>query len=131
MIIPNGPKNPRPKVLLVADDIFLRMSLKKALVEEGFEVRTAYDGVEGVELLLDDSSFSIAISHQNLSRMDGVSFLTAASMFSHETTAVLLQEADSPEPAVSDGISLILKKPFDKDQWVRAIETAFSEQKNL
>ncbi|PIP71697.1 MAG: hypothetical protein COW89_10485 [Nitrospinae bacterium CG22_combo_CG10-13_8_21_14_all_47_10] len=126
-----APRNPRPRVLLVDGDTFFRMSLKKALVEKGFEVRTAYDGVEGVELLLNDSPFSIVISHQDLSRMDGISFLSAASTFSHEITTVLLLEADSFEPVLSNEISLFLKKPFDEDQWVRDIESTFSGEMNL
>jgi|GEM_PF-2103714 len=116
------PENKKSKVLLVVDHMFFHLSIKETLVENGFEVRSAYDGIEGIEILLNEPNFNAVLSNLSFGIMDDSSFLSAASILSPDIITILIGESGIPECETSSEINLILKKPFQKAQWLQAIK---------
>jgi len=100
--------------------------MQNELTENGFDVRTASDSIEGIRILLNENKFSAVISNQDLMYMDGVSFLSAATMLSPDISTILLEDADSSHQDIVEGINLILKKPFQKNQWIHNIESTLA-----
>ncbi len=126
MIIHRHPHSFKPRILLVDPNIFFRLSMQNELTENGFDVRTASDSIEGIRILLNENKFSAVISNQDLMYMDGVSFLSAATMLSPDISTILLEDADSSHQDIVEGINLILKKPFQKNQWIHNIESTLA-----
>lgn len=62
----------REKILIIDDDPFFRKVLSDAFVENGFQVSTAGDGVEGVKVYLENTP-DVVISDLIMPRMGGVS----------------------------------------------------------
>lgn len=62
----------RGKILLIDDDTFFLKVLSDTFVENGFDIITANDGVEGVRAYLDNSP-DVVISDLIMPRMGGVS----------------------------------------------------------
>jgi len=110
------------KVLLVCDHTYFRISLKDGLEKVGFDVRSAYDGVEGVQLLLENPHYSAVISDFEFGPMDGVSFLSAATILSPKIVTILVEDTETSSLESTDKINLVLKKPFQRTLWVQAID---------
>ncbi len=67
------PKTNGPRLLLVEDDVNLLIGLREALTEAGYQVWTAQDGQQGVELL-DQAKPDLIVSDVMMPRMDGFEF---------------------------------------------------------
>ena len=63
------------QVLVVDDSSIVRTSVEKFLVENGIEVTTAVNGLEGLEKLKADSSIKLIISDISMPEMDGITML--------------------------------------------------------
>ncbi len=64
------------KVLLVEDDPFIRGVYEKILIKEGFEVVTANDGKQGLEVANAESP-ELIILDMLMPELDGIGFLEA------------------------------------------------------
>ena len=124
-------ENQRPKVLLADDHTFYSLDLKEALSAKGFDVRNVNDGIVGVEALLDDPEYSAVISNLAVGGMDAISFLISSKILCPHTTTILIDESDNIRAGTSKEVDLVLKKPFQKDQWVKTIESTLSEHSNF
>ena len=61
------------RILLIEDNRRLSDALRRTLVEDGYVVDTAYDGVEGEDLAL-TTSYSLIILDVMLPKRDGIEF---------------------------------------------------------
>ncbi|WP_323186044.1 two-component system response regulator CseB [Streptomyces sp. NBC_00047] len=69
---PAAPASPRPvRVLLVEDDDLMRRSFTVALERYGYRMKTAADGLEGLDLFRDES-FDLLILDVMLPGLDGI-----------------------------------------------------------
>jgi CheY-like chemotaxis protein len=110
------------KVLLVEDETSLAMILSDTLEAQGFEMRTAHDGEEGLRMF-DDQKPDVLVADVMMPKMDGfemvrrirktdsrtpVLFLTARSAVTGGGLTII---ANAPNPA---GVA-ILKSSFDDE----------------
>lgn len=65
------------RALVVDDSRAMRTILKKILMEIGFEVAEAGNGLEGLERLKEVDGISIALVDWNMPEMDGLEFVKA------------------------------------------------------
>src|SRR5207253_16628 len=65
-----GPRDPPIKLLLVDDDESLCRMFSTLFTKHGFQVTTAFDGIEGYETAL-RGEFDTIIADLNMPRMDG------------------------------------------------------------
>ena len=63
------------KVLVVDDSPTIRQQVGQTLVQSGFEVIEAADGIEGAELIASDANIGMVILDVNMPRMNGLEML--------------------------------------------------------
>lgn len=104
------------KILAVDDDPFTLKMLKKKLNKEGFDIETAPDGVEAVELI-DRHVYDIIITDLVMPNgVDGMDVLKAAKFKNKQTEVILLTAHASVENAVEamrKGAVDYLQKPIN------------------
>jgi two-component system chemotaxis response regulator CheY len=109
------------KVLIVDDSAVFRAQLERDLQEFGYEVVSADNGAEGVEVLNAHSDVSLIISDLNMPGMDGIEMLRVArTSTSHKSTpAFMLTTEGSPSIKAAGkevGVMLWIVKPYTKDK---------------
>jgi len=114
------------KVLAVDDSRSVRKLVEFTLKDRGFEVTTAEDGQEGLELLLKEQ-FDAVILDINMPRLDGFELLKKirASDATVSIPVVMLttegQEADK-EQAMMLGATAYIVKPFKPTSLLKVME---------
>ncbi|MFN3421741.1 MAG: response regulator [Armatimonadota bacterium] len=119
------------KILVVDDEVAIVRVLRDRLETEGFEVLTAYDGLQGVEVAQKEQP-DLIIMDITMPNMDG---LTAAKLLREkpETAHIPIimltargQETDE-QAGYQAGAVLYLMKPFSTRQLVREIRKVLGE----
>ena len=111
-----------PKVLAVEDDDDLRFLYETFLRTEGLEVVTARDAREGLRLL--DEGPDVVLLDLMLPGMDGYEFLEELRRRREhrDTTVIVLSAAIPPGRHRVPGADATIRKPFEFDGLLRAIE---------
>ncbi|MFA0782899.1 response regulator [Fervidibacter sacchari] len=119
------------KILVVDDEVAIVRVLRDRLEMEGFEVLTAYDGAQGVEIARKEQP-DLIIMDITMPNMDG---LTAARLLREqpETAHIPIimltargQESDE-RAGYQAGAALYFTKPFSTRQLVREIRRILGE----
>ncbi|EKC45214.1 two-component system response regulator, partial [human gut metagenome] len=102
------------KVLLVEDETSLAMILSDTLEAQGFEMRTAHDGEEGLRMF-DEQKPDVLVADVMMPKMDGFEMVRRIRK-TDSRTPVLFLTARSAVNDVVEGFELggndYLKKPF-------------------
>ena len=64
-----------PRILIVDDEVKLVKKLKKLLENDGYEIETAGNGKEALEVIKGSKPFDVIISDIRMEEMDGLTFL--------------------------------------------------------
>jgi len=112
-------------VLTVDDSRTMRDMLRLALIDAGFDVVQAEDGVQGLEVLQDVRP-DVIITDINMPRMDGYGFMQGvrADVQNRAIPILVLTTESSPEKKVrarDAGATGWIVKPFDPQKLVDAI----------
>jgi len=101
-------------ILVVDDEPIVRALLKDLLEEEGYEVMTAVDGIEGLERM-EEAHFSIIFSDIHMPRMDGLEFLKKAKEIAPMAIIIMMDSFPDKfgEEAEKEGALRCIHKPFD------------------
>jgi two-component system phosphate regulon response regulator OmpR len=114
------------KILLVADDPWIRDSLGRFLLDEGCRV-IALGGVPSGRIVLKMNRFDVVICDHRPPRLDGVAFLALARCALPDAILILLtgdrEETVRPE-AERAGVDEVIGKPFTVETMERSIERA-------
>lgn len=113
------------QILTVDDSRTMRDMLKAALVEAGYDVLQAVDGVDGLEVLK-GASPDVIVTDINMPKLDGFGFITAVratEQFQNTPILVLTTEFDPEKKAIARnaGATGWIVKPFDAQKLVSAI----------
>lgn len=103
------------RILLVEDNHRLSDSLRTTLMEDGYAVDTAYDGVEGEELAL-LTSYDVLILDIMLPKRDGIEICRSLRDQKKTTPILMLTARDSLDDRVlglDSGADDYLVKPFE------------------
>ena len=103
------------KILIVEDDVKIRLILKEILEEKGHEVEEAADGFEGFRKL-EQGSFDLCICDIKMPKMDGLEVLEKVKEAGLATNFVIISAhgtIDVAVQAVKKGAFDFLQKPFD------------------
>jgi DNA-binding response OmpR family regulator len=110
-------------ILVVEDDAEIRQMMTLFLQEEGFSVRTAVNGAQGLDLAL-ESPPGLVLLDMRMPVMNGSEFMRryreAASIL--PPVIVLTAAPDSFEAVQGLGVSGQLEKPFDLDDLLAAVK---------
>ena len=114
-------------VLTIDDSRTMREMLNHALVEAGYRVLQAVDGVEGLEVLqANGGSIDVVITDINMPRLDGFGVIEGVRADpAHRATPILVHTTESDaakkERARSAGATGWIVKPFNPVKLVDAV----------
>ena len=115
---------PRCRSILLVDDEPENRDVLAALLEETYEVYTAVDGEDALEVIASMGTVDLIIADQRMPRMTGVELLSKVAEHNPETVRIVLTAFSDVEPmleAINRGsVYRFLLKPFDSAE-IRAI----------
>lgn len=107
----------KAKILVIDDDTSLRRVLEYNLQEEGYEVKTAASGEEGL-MRLEPFGPNIVITDMKMTGMDGMKVLKSVREQSPETLVIIITafgSVDAAVEAMKAGAYDYITKPFNRD----------------
>ncbi len=113
-------------VLIVEDEKLIRWSLRERLEKEGYEVREAASGKEGLEKLSERESDLVLLDYR-LPDQDGIEVLKEISRTFPDTLVIMMtaySTVDSAVEAMKLGAYDYINKPFNMDEMVLTMEKA-------
>ena len=113
-------------ILIVEDEKLIRWSLRERLEKEGYEVREAASGKEGLDALSAGECDLVLLDYR-LPDQDGIEVLKAISRDFPDTLVIMMtaySTVDSAVEAMKLGAYDYLNKPFNMDELVLTIEKA-------
>lgn len=121
-----------PKILVVEDDINLSELIKMRLEENGFEVITAYDGVDAISQVRKNTPDLIVLDLM-LPKLDGYQvcmILKNYESFSKIPIIIISARSsnEAKEIALRTGADAFILKPFDGQKLVATIKNLLSAQ---
>jgi len=119
----------RPRLLVVDDDVSAVESLREIFEREGFEVRTASSGEEGLETLRGDE-FGVVLADLRMPGMDGMDLLRAVKALRPDTEVVIMTAFGTIERAVEamrEGAYDFVTKPLKRPLVVRSVTRAWEK----
>lgn len=120
-------------ILLVDDDIDYLHLLSMLLKSEGFDVRTASDGIKALETLK-HNKFKMMITDFNMPKINGVELATKVKEQRSDMRIVLATGGDLSEiaeAAANAGISELFSKPIELQRFLTVIRTSLLAGQNL
>ena len=126
---------PREKVLVVEDSSLQRSVIARAIAQQGFEVITAEDGKQGLDLALEHLP-DLVITDSEMPEMNGRDLTRALKTREQvaDIPVVMLTAADSPLSRLKGrhaGVAAYLTKPFVPDKVVVIAEKLIAERRLL
>jgi DNA-binding NtrC family response regulator len=119
------------RVLLVDDEERFVVSTRKFLINRGFDVLTAFNGVSALEIL-EANDIHVVVLDVKMPGMDGISVLKEIKARFPLVEVVMLTGNATFESAVAGikiGASDYLMKPAEPGELVQKIEEAFEKRK--
>jgi len=118
------------KILFVDDEQNLLDGIKRELFDS-YDITTALGGKEGLEILKDESPFSVVVSDMRMPEMDGVTFLSQVSEKYPESVRVMLTgntDQETAIKAVNEGhIFRFINKPCPTEMLKNILDSAIKQ----
>lgn len=122
----NGAENTVQHVLVVDDEENMRHMLSVLLNKEDYQVETAANGQEAINLLK-SRSFDFILCDIKMPIMDGLTFLEAVQSLEHGATVIMMSafgSVDTAIEAMKQGAYDFISKPFKTDEVVLVLKKA-------
>ncbi|OGG07669.1 hypothetical protein A2872_01775 [Candidatus Gottesmanbacteria bacterium RIFCSPHIGHO2_01_FULL_42_12] len=120
------------KVLIIDDDLYIRDLYSEILSEDGYEVETAVDGIDGLERIA-KTKFDLILLDLMMPRLDGLGVLRQIKVepqkYLYGTIIILTNLANDPVIGVTQGMgaqSYIIKSDLNPDQFLYFIKSRLS-----
>ncbi len=113
-------------ILIVDDDLELHELMQFALGREGYEVLSAHDAFEGLEMIARET-IDLALIDVMMPGMDGLMMLSRLREQNQKVRVIMVTAVQTPETAISalrEQACDFLAKPFDIEELLSAIRTA-------
>src|SRR6266508_239882 len=114
----NGTAAMNTSVLIVDDEENLLVLLDRILTKDGFQVRTAANAYQALNLL-ETEIFSVAILDIRMFPIDGIALLTELRKRSPSTRVIMITAYPTPDSrseCIKNGAAMFLTKPLDLDE---------------
>ncbi len=122
----------RPRMLVVDDEKMTRMNLEHVLGKEGYEVHTAQNGAEALELLA-RHKFDVILTDLKMDKVDGMTLLSRAKQ-DHPDTEVIIITGYATVPtaveAMKKGSYQFLAKPLKLDDIRNTVRKALARNQD-
>ncbi len=113
-------------ILIIDDEPNYRVVLSELLKDEGFEVFTAADGVEGLACVK-ESDLDAVVTDMQMERMDGLEFMLKAKEIVPELPVIVITafaEVEKAVAAMKAGAHNYLAKPFSNEELILTLNKA-------
>ncbi|MFA5404014.1 MAG: response regulator, partial [Ignavibacteria bacterium] len=120
----------KPKVLIVDDERGLRIGTKRILNSEGYEVDTAENGTEGIELGT-KNDYDLVIIDLKMPDIDGIEVLKEIKKARPNTIcyiATAFASFDTAIEATKLGAQSYIPKPFTTEELIKHLETGYEKR---
>ncbi len=114
------------KVLVVDDERAIRNSFEEILVDEGYDVELAEDGVEALAKV-EKERFDVIFCDIKMPRMDGIEFLGAALDKGVDSAVVMISghaDIDQAVACIKKGAFDFIQKPFELNRILITLRNA-------
>lgn len=118
-------------ILIVEDEAGIVQFLQQGLEEEGYQITSAVDGLEGFELIQKEN-FDLILLDWMLPKMTGLELCKAIRLKNTETPILFLTAKDTIQETIEGlkaGANDYIKKPFSFDELLERIKIHFRNQK--
>lgn len=118
----------KKNILVIDDEEIVRISCRRALTPEGFNVEVARDGLEGLRLLK-DKPYDLILIDLKMPNMDGMEVLENILAMRPDAKVIIITGYSAVETAVKAikmGAFNYLEKPFTPDSLLEAVKEALS-----
>jgi DNA-binding response OmpR family regulator len=119
-------------ILIVEDEVGIVQFLKQGLEEEGYEITTAFDGLQGFEVI-QNTSFDLVILDWMLPKMSGLDLCKAIRIKYINTPIIFLTAKDTIQETIEGlkaGANDYIKKPFSFEELIERIKVHFRKEKD-
>lgn len=119
--------NQRP-ILVVDDDLSMRMALSESLLSCGYHVEAAVDGADALKKF-NKGRFDVVITDMRMPHMGGMDVLRGVKKISPETHVIVITAYGTVNTAVEamkEGASDFIMKPFSLDDIESVVKNVFS-----
>lgn len=120
----------KPRVLIIDDERGLRIGTKRILQGEGYEVDTAENGTEGIELGT-KNDYDLAIIDLKMPDIDGIEVLKKIKKARPNTIcyiATAFASFDTAIEATKLGAQSYIPKPFTTEELIKHLETGYEKR---
>ena len=120
-------------ILIVEDEVGIVQFLQQGLEEEGYQVTSAFDGVQGLELI-QQHHFNLILLDWMLPKMTGLDLCKAIRKIDVDTPILFLTARDTVRETIEGikaGANDYIKKPFSFEELIERIKIHFRNQKEL
>lgn len=114
----------KARVLVIDDEDIVRISCKRTLMPEGYDVDVAAGGKEGLELYV-NGKYDLVLIDLKMPVMDGIEVMLNIQKLSPEQKVIMMTGYNTPDDmaeSVRAGISAYLEKPFTPDTLVERVK---------
>ncbi len=115
------------KILVIDDEDIVRLSCSRTLVPEGYELKMANNGAEGLKLL-EEESFDLVLTDLKMPNMDGIEVLANIKGKWPATDVVIVtgyQTVETAVKAIKLGAFDYIEKPFTPDALIATVSNVF------
>lgn len=121
----------RPRILVLDDEEIVRISCKKCLTPEGYDVDVAANGVEGLAMT-ENTRYDVILTDLKMPDMDGMEFLAKVKERHPDTKVIMITGYSTVEHAVKAmrmGAYNYIEKPFTPDALIEAVKEAMEGER--
>ena len=114
------------KILIIDDDRSIRNSLKEILVDEGYDVDVAENGVQGCQMV-DKEKYSVIFCDIKMPEMDGLEVLDRLNEMGVESAVVMISghgDIGTAVECIKKGAFDFIQKPLDLNRILITIKNA-------
>ncbi len=118
-------------VLVVDDEFGIREGCRRILTEEGFEVTTANDGLEALEIFNREGKYSVALVDLLMPRLGGLELIKRLNALDPDLLQIIITAHATIDTAVEgtkQGAYSYLPKPFTPDELLLTIRNGLERQ---
>ena len=116
--------DPRPRVLVIDDDVSLSRLVRAILRTADYEVAQAFNGIEGLEVVSREHPDVIVLDLQ-MPQMDGRGFFRELRARGDQTPVLVSSSFGARSAQKELGAEGSIEKPFDPDALVAAVTELF------
>lgn len=121
------------RILVIDDEDIVRTSCSRALVPEGYEVKAAKNGLEGLKMISEEK-FDLVLTDLKMPDMDGIEVLRRIKEGWPEVEVIIItgyQTVDTAVKSIKLGAFDYIEKPFTPDALVAAVAKAMDRKRAM